>query len=856
MGTILESLRRLLGKEKKQDREQALADFMKRYGSFKNLLQANSDLAKILAELEQVANGDRGMDVQQVRHSATQAIACAKTMSESLSGLSGGGYKQLAPALRTIAQRIEAELEEHAPGDVTQLTLSLTDIDSTMAYVVGGKNANLGEMANMLELPVPRGFAVTVQAGRTFLSRYSGLFDFVHKELLKIDVDKAASIDQASRRIVQAILDAPMPKQLEDELLKAYDVAFGGRRVRVALRSSAISEDGMQSFAGQYSSILGVTRETLIQAWKEVFASLYSPRAIAYRARNGFELHTSGMGMCCIEMINAKAAGVAFSRHPVDLRSNDVVVNGVWGLGEAVADGSATPDQWLVSRANFRISRETIATKLTRVVLACTDRGVESQPEPLEEMLRELPCATREQVSQIARYALKLEHHYKYPQDIEWAIDQNDDIFLLQTRPMGFDSHAENNIQAPQLSNLKPLVQGAEIAAKGVACGKIMHCDPDQDLTHFPEGWVMVLPHSSPNATVAMQRACAIIAETGSQTGHMASVCREYGVPTLINVRGASQLLKEDQLVTVDALRGRIFDGEVPELLELKLQHRQPSADTPATALMRRLAGHILPLHLVDPRAPTFKPENCTSLHDLMRFIHEKSYSEMFKLSDSMTDSSDSVACQFRGPIPLDLYIIDLGNGLANPEARTVERKDVVSVPFGKVLDGMLNPDVQAKGPRPVDMRGLMSVMGNTMMGGNKAGGERFGDHSYAIISSRYLNFSSRVGYHYAILDCWCGNTLSKNYIRFEFAGGAAGSVQRERRVRCIGLILKELGFRTDIVGDRIQARFQKYPKEEMLPRLDQLGRLLIMTRQMDMLMRTENSPAEYAAKFLAGQYH
>ena len=153
-------------------------------------------------------------------------------------------------------------------------------------------------------------------------------------------------------------------------------------------------------------------------------------------------------------------------------------------------------------------------------------------------------------------------------------------------------------------------------------------------------------------------------------------------------------------------------------------------------------------------------------------------------------------------------------------------------------------------------MRGLMSVMGNTMMGGSKAGGDRFGDHSYAIISSRYLNFSSRVGYHYAILDCWCGQTLSKNYIRFEFAGGAAGSVQRERRVRCIGLILKELGFRTDIVGDRIQARFQKYPKEEMLPRLDQLGRLLIMTRQMDMLMRTESSPAEYATKFLAGQYH
>lgn len=147
------------------------------------------------------------------------------------------------------------------------------------------------------------------------------------------------------------------------------------------------------------------------------------------------------------------------------------------------------------------------------------------------------------------------------------------------------------------------------------------------------------------------------------------------------------------------------------------------------------------------------------------------------------------------------LSIIDLGGGLKNPEAATATPEEVTSVPFRHVLGGMLNPAVQAKGPRPVNMSGFLSVMGQAMIGGNQHGGERFGDRSYAIVSDRYLNFSSRVGYHYAILDTWCGDTLSKNYIRFEFAGGAAGNEQRARRVRCIGLILTELGFTVVVTG-------------------------------------------------------
>lgn len=179
----------------------------------------------------------------------------------------------------------------------------------------------------------------------------------------------------------------------------------------------------------------------------------------------------------------------------------------------------------------------------------------------------------------------------------------------------------------------------------------------------------MLMQHSSPNAMTAMQRAAAIIAETGSLTGHMASICREFGVPTLMNLAGATNQLTPGQVVTVDALSGRVFDGEVPELLALRLSRRQPRADTPALVLLRRVAPYILPLHLVDPQSALFSPANCTSLHDVMRYAHELSYSEMFLLSDCLSENcAGGAASRLACSVPLDLYIIDLGGGLKIPK--------------------------------------------------------------------------------------------------------------------------------------------------------------------------------------------
>ncbi|MDY0259655.1 MAG: PEP/pyruvate-binding domain-containing protein [Desulfovibrio sp.] len=853
---MVSKLKKLFGRKPRITREQAMVAFHRRYASFKELLQANADLAGILAGLNATQQGERHMETSQVRKEARRAIFRCDRMATTLNDISNQRHQDLHAALQNIAKRIEKELDQRASGDVPTLTLDLIEIDASMAYSVGGKNANLGELRNMLDMPVPRGFAITIRAGSIFLLRTPGLFKSIYSLLRSIDPEKPDSINAIARQVEQIICEAPVPQEVEEALLKAWDLAYGDDPQMVAaLRSSAIAEDGVQSFAGQYRSLLGVTRNELIPAFKAVVASLFSPRALAYRSEHGYALDATGMGLCCLEMVRSRAAGVAFSRHPVDLRSNSIVINGLWGLGEMVVDGSGTPDQWLVSRATGKITKATIAHKAVRLRLVRTEAGVESELTPVPEDLQDVPCLSDDQVRQLADMVMQLERHYQYPQDMEWAVDEDDQIVLLQTRPMGLDSMAEEKT-APILGHLRPLLSGADVAARGVGCGPVVFVGDGEDITHFPEGAVMLMDHSSPSAMSVMRRASAIIAQTGSLTGHMASICREFGVPTLMNIPGVTGVLAAGQVVTVDALMGRIFDGEVPELLALRLTRPQVRADSPALMLLRRITPYILPLHLVDPRADTFTPKHCTSLHDIMRYAHEMSYSEMFKISDSVTDNSAGVASELVSSIPLDLYVIDLGGGLRNPESRRVHPDDVTSVPFRHVLDGMLNPAVQARGPRPINMRGFLSVMGQSVIGGNQEGSSRFGQRSYAIVSDRYLNFSSRVGYHYAILDTWCGESLSKNYIRFEFAGGAASDEQRVRRVRCIGMILKELGFTVELTGDRIRARYQKYPKPELCARLDQLGRLLIMTRQMDMLMVDEAAVAACADKFLKGEYH
>jgi len=228
----------------------------------------------------------------------------------------------------------------------------------------------------------------------------------------------------------------------------------------------------------------------------------------------------------------------------------------------------------------------------------------------------------------------------------------------------------------------------------------------------------------------------------------------------------------------------------------------------------------------------------------------------MFKLSD-MASGESGVAMRLRAQTGLDLHVIDLGGGVraGHSRGRELHPEDVASAPFRSLLDGLTLDHAQLTTPRPVQVKGLLSVMGQQMITNPSAGGQRFGDRSYAIISDKYINFSSRVGYHYGVLDCYCGRTVSKNYITFSFKGGAADDLKRARRARAIGLILEANGFKVDVQGDRVVGRLQKHETPVILEKLWLMGKLLQFTRQTDMLMVDDKSVRDMADCFLSGRY-
>jgi pyruvate, water dikinase len=399
------------------------------------------------------------------------------------------------------------------------------------------------------------------------------------------------------------------------------------------------------------------------------------------------------------------------------------------------------------------------------------------------------------------------------------------------------------------------LAEGGAVAYPGVGCGPAFHIQDDVDLLNFPPGAVLVAKHSSPKFVQVMPKAQAIVADSGSISGHMASLAREFAVPTIMGTVTATSAIPAGQVVTVDAYAGRVYQGQVPELLARQQTRESHMQGTPVYETLRKVADFILPLNLVDPKNPDFAPEFCRSLHDLGRLVHELSYTEMFKISDLVSEKQ-GYAMKLDAPIPLDLFLIDLDGGLAGaqPHTHKVTPDQVASVPLQAVLRGMLHEEVRGQEPRPVQLSGLLSVMREQMLATPNAE-ERFGDRSYAIISDKYLNFSSRVGYHYSVLDAYCGQTVNKNYITFSFKGGAADDVRRSRRVRAIAIILMGLDFSVEVKGDRVDARLQKYEASVIQEKLDLIGRLLIFTRQMDMLMTSEISVEAVAQNFLRGNY-
>ena len=853
-----------LFKRDKSQKESSAGDnlpdlFRFKYSCFKMLLDSNAEFLNVLTDLEEKLRGQQVFGMAYVRSRSAKAVFHALRMIKNIDDLSGHCYSPLFDILEKINLKIKEILGRKKEISISELILPYSAINAEMTDWVGGKNANLGEIHSRIGLPIPCGFAITTRAFESFLLN-SALFDEISSKKMNIDPDYPETIKTISDGIRQLIISADVPAVIEEAILLAHaklagDTSYGkipDSSLRISMRSSAVGEDSELSFAGQYLSRLNVPQEHIIRTYKEIVASLYTPSAIAYRLNKGIRDEDIAMSVACLQMVESVVSGVMYSRNPLNMLEENIIITAVWGLGPYAVEGVITPDTYTVGKNSQTISSD--ISRKTVQLISKQDGGLTEIP--VADALQDKPCLSAENIAVLAGYARKLEEHYGCPQDIEWAIDSSGSIFILQSRSLRAEDSGKSYPVLPVLTGYPLLIEKGVTVSGGVGFGPAFHVSSDEDLLNFPDGAVLVARHSSPKLVMVMKKTRAIITDMGNIAGHMATLAREFAVPTIVSTNVATSVIPEGMEVTVDAYSGRVYQGKVLELEAYQITGEFPMKDTPVYSVLREVSDRIVPLYLLDPGSPDFAPPFCRTLHDICRLVHEFSYTEMFKLSDLVSDKR-GLAFKLKGFIPLDLYVIDLGSGLTenNLNLNSISPDKIASVPFKALLKGLMNKDFQQNRLRPVEFKGFLSVMREQMLSPPSAA-ERFGDRSYAIISDKYLNFSSRVGYHYSIIDSYCSRTVNMNYITFSFKGGAADDVRRNRRARTIARILQSLDFAAEVTGDRVSARYQKHEIHLIEDKLDIIGRLLQFTRQMDMLMTNEASVEVLAENFLEGNYN
>jgi len=436
--------------------------------------------------------------------------------------------------------------------------LWLEEIKKEDIISVGGKGASLGEMTS-LGLPVPKAFVVTAQAFRKFLIE-KGIEDTVFRRLERLDVDDNDALESVSREVQDIVLSVDIPDHIKEDIIDAY-ARMGANGEVVAVRSSATAEDLPEaSFAGQQETFLNVLGDDdLLEAVQRCWASLYGARALYYRAKQGFDDRGVNIAVVVQDLIRSEKSGVLFTSHPVTGEPL-TIVEGSWGLGEAVVSGSVSPDNYVFDLRSGRVVDRLIAEKEIMIVPE-GERGVKTVNLSSEERIA--PVLSDDEVARLATFGKIAEEHYGVPQDIEWAII-GDEIFILQSRPI-------TTIRQPDIpragakpeSTLGEVLLEGQGASPGIASGRVVIVRDVRDTSTIKDGDILVTRMTNPDMVPAMRRVRAIVTDEGGMTCHAAIVSRELGTPAVVGTKKATKTLQDGQVITVDGEKGIIYEGAV-----------------------------------------------------------------------------------------------------------------------------------------------------------------------------------------------------------------------------------------------------------------------------------------------------
>jgi pyruvate,water dikinase len=441
---------------------------------------------------------------------------------------------------------------------------------------VGGKGANLGEMFGA-GIPVPFGFVITAQTYFKFLEETKLKFK-IKDALSLLDHKDPKSLETTARTIQKLILSAPMPKDIASEIMHSYmDIEAHAKKKSnfwqglksfikeplVAVRSSATAEDlPGASFAGQQDTYLNVKGEaTLVKKVQEAWASLYNPRAVFYREEQKFDHMKVGIAVVVQLMVSSEVSGVMFTVDPVSSDKQTIVVESILGLGEFIVQGTVTPDHYELNKSTLEITHRKTSTQTKMLI----KKGVDNEEVKIPKEKGSLPKTTDDVIKKVAELGKKLEKHYFFPQDVEWALEDGN-VYIVQTRPITTIKSAatvkgdQAKETSANLSSMKLLLTG-DPASPGIASGQVKVIKSASEIDKVKNGDILVTVRTDPDFVPAMKRAVAIVTERGGRTSHAAIVSRELGIPAVVGTENATKVLAHEDIVTVDGRKGEVYKG-------------------------------------------------------------------------------------------------------------------------------------------------------------------------------------------------------------------------------------------------------------------------------------------------------
>ncbi len=439
--------------------------------------------------------------------------------------------------------------------------------------IVGGKALGIIRLVRN-KIPTTPGFIITMGAFKAFLKQ-SGLGRIIESAISSLE--EKGSPERISRDLVERIESAEIPGDIARQVIEAYrDLcirATGSENCRVAVRSSAVAEDlSSAAFAGQHDTFLNVIGpEDVIQALKKCWASLFNARALVYRKAKGLvNMESILMAVIVQIMVDSRSSGVTFTVNPLDGDPNIVVIESIWGLGEYIVRGVVTPDKLVIDKKSLKVVEKFVSKKDREMIFDPAKKA--NSERPVDEKRAGEPSISDQEAEEIARIAIKLEEILGTPVDIEWAIDGNGKLYVLQVRPV-------TSLPKPQ----QPRVSRAEekrifkglAASPGIAIGraKILRDIGEAKTKGFDRGEVLVTLMTDPDWVPIMRIASAIVTERGGVTSHAAITARELGIPAVVGVHGIVDSIRDGEILKVDGGRGVIEVMESPEAQKMVMNN-------------------------------------------------------------------------------------------------------------------------------------------------------------------------------------------------------------------------------------------------------------------------------------------